>query len=114
MSSSIFLLRCAMPGSLPIRLISPPLFFLASINYFLPKTSHNLALYYKEVEAAHLPPAVKEQREALVNSTRGLWSKGEEQAHVAAKKVEGGWKEGLAKVQEGTGLKVGSEGGKAV
>lgn len=94
------------PGSLPIRLVSPPLFFLASINYFLPKTSHNLSLYYQEIEARHLPASVKSQRESIAQSLRSAWGSTKESVHIATDKVEGGWKGGLARVQEETGLKV--------
>ncbi|PWN21010.1 hypothetical protein BCV69DRAFT_282513 [Microstroma glucosiphilum] len=92
--------------SFPIRFLSPPLFLLGSLNYFLPKTSHNLSLYYQQVESAHLPPIIKEQRESLVKSAKSLWRQADDKAHVAARKVEGGWKGGLEKVQEGTGLKI--------
>lgn len=93
-------------GSFPIRFLSPPLFLLGSLNYFLPRTAHNLSLYYQQVESAHLPPVIKEQRESLLKSARSLWRQADDKAHVAARKVEGGWKGGLEKVQEGTGLKV--------
>ncbi|CAO1634468.1 unnamed protein product [Sympodiomycopsis kandeliae] len=91
--------------TLPIRLISPPIFFFASLNYFLPKTSHNLSQYYQSVEAAHFP-AIKEQRESLVSSVRSLINKSEQTVSDAGKKAESGWKDGLNTVEKNTGLKV--------
>ncbi|CAO1616235.1 unnamed protein product [Parajaminaea phylloscopi] len=92
--------------SLPIRLVAPPLFFLGSLNYFLPKTSHNLSLYYQELEARHLPSSVKSQREQLSSSLRSMWGQTRDSLQTATQKVEGGWKGGLTKVQQETGLQV--------
>lgn len=102
-------------GTLPIRLVSPPLFLFASLNYFLPHTAHNLSLYYQELEARHLPSAVKEQRESLVGSMRGLWGQSEAKVKEGVRVVEGGWSKGLERVERETGLRVGGEKeGKAV
>lgn len=91
---------------MPIRLVSPPLFFLASLNYFLPKTSHNLSQYYLELESRHLPSSVQSTRQEASASLRNLWNKGEQGVRSAADKAEGGWKEGLSRVQMETGLKI--------
>ena len=97
------------PGSFPIRILCPPLFLLASLNYFLPQTAHNLSLYYQQIESAHLPPSVQAHRQAIVDRTRSLWKQGEESAKSGVKQVEGGVKGGLKKVEEQTGLKIGQK-----
>lgn len=92
--------------SLPLRILTPPILFTLSLNYFLPKTAHNLSGYYLELEAQHLPPFVRQQRESLIQSWNKTRSAADEQLHKAR---EGGGslvQRGLQSVEQGTGLKV--------
>ncbi|UZJ56117.1 hypothetical protein CBS101457_005437 [Exobasidium rhododendri] len=94
--------------SLPVRFLTPPLFLIGSLNYFLPKTTHNMSQYYLEVESAHLPPVVKDQRENFLR----LWHKSTGAAKQTLEKAREGTGEllhkGLQGVEDNTGLKVGS------
>lgn len=99
--------------SFPIRILTPPLLFVGSLNYFLPKTTHNLADYYLEVEQRRLPPQVRDARvwtnekwHALVGETRqGLESAKRQTSSIVD--------QSLSRVEQNTGLKVGGGGGGA-
>ena len=93
------------PGAFPLRLLTPPLAFVASLNYFLPQTAANVGAFYRDVEAAHAP-AVREQRENLVRYTRGMANKVRGIAEEAKSEAEGKWEEGLQGVEKYSGLKV--------
>ena len=43
------------PRAFPIRLLAPPIFTIAGLRYFLPKTYHNLRSYLSDAEDAHFP-----------------------------------------------------------
>lgn len=92
-------------GAFPLRLLTPPLAFVASLNYFLPQTAANVGAFYRDVEAAHAP-AVREQRENLVHYTRGMANKVRGIAEEAKSEAEGKWEEGLQGVEKYSGLKV--------
>ncbi len=100
-------------GSLPIRLLSPPTFFLVSLNYFLPHFSHNLSQYYLQLEQQHLPPAVGDARQSVLNAWREARSKSSDTLHDATQRAESGIKSGLQHVEDSTGLKVGNALGDA-
>ncbi|KAJ1306253.1 hypothetical protein OPQ81_010957 [Rhizoctonia solani] len=51
LSGSVF----ARGRSLPTRIILPPTLFLGALNYFLPKTTHNVNAYVYSLERAHAP-----------------------------------------------------------
>ena len=91
---------------LPARFALPPLFFIGSLSYFLPKTAHNLSSYLGEVEAAYFP-ALAKQHTAINASTRetfeGLWAKYASVKGAASQGV----KEARQTVEARTGLKVG-------
>ncbi|KAG8688337.1 hypothetical protein FRC08_011488, partial [Ceratobasidium sp. 394] len=55
--------------SLPTRLLLPPALFVGALNYFLPKTTHNVNAYLAGLERAHLP-AVADQHEAASRALR--------------------------------------------
>ncbi|KAE8233748.1 hypothetical protein CF326_g1206 [Tilletia indica] len=92
--------------SFPIRFLAPPLFFVGSLNYFLPKTAANLANYYEELESRYAP-ALTGPRKSIVQSAEKIWSRTEglvEEARDAASK---GVKTGLRQVEQTSGLRVG-------
>ncbi|KAG8731676.1 hypothetical protein FRC11_002973 [Ceratobasidium sp. 423] len=51
LSGSVF----ARGRSLPTRILLPPTLFLGALNYFLPKTTHNVNAYVYGLERAHAP-----------------------------------------------------------
>jgi MICOS complex subunit MIC26 len=87
------------------RLFLPPLFLLVSLNHFLPKTSHNLSLYFSELEERYAP-SLKEKHDIANAHTRMTWER--------AKEATKDGREGLSKataglverVQDATGLKL--------
>lgn len=92
--------------SFPLRVLTPPVFLVASMRYLLPKTSHNISQYYLELEGRHFPPAMREQRENMVRTYESLRS----QAGSQAERVKEGsgdlFQRGLKGVEESTGLRV--------
>lgn len=56
-------------GALPVRLLLPPTLLIGALNYFLPKTTHNVNAYLTGLERAHFP-AVAEQHEAANQALR--------------------------------------------
>ena len=97
--------------SFPLRFLTPPLFLVGSLNYFLPRTTQNVSNYYVELESRHLPPVVRQQRERLVK----LWQDSMGAAKGNLEKAREGTghlvQRGLQGVEQGTGLKVGSGSG---
>ncbi|KAH7334963.1 apolipo protein O-domain-containing protein [Rhizoctonia solani] len=101
LSGSVF----ARGRSLPTRILLPPTLFLGALNYFLPKTTHNVNAYVYGLERAHAPAladthdaadktlrdAVKQIR-ASYNSMRGGVS------HIVEDSVDG--------LESTTGLKL--------
>lgn len=92
--------------SFPIRFLAPPLFLVGSLNYFLPKTSANLAGYYLELEKRYAP-SLTEPRQSLVKSGQKLWHQTEGLVEDARDAAAKGVKSGLEQVEKGTGLRVG-------
>ncbi|EUC62588.1 apolipoprotein O [Rhizoctonia solani AG-3 Rhs1AP] len=101
LSGSVF----ARGRSLPTRVLLPPTLFFGALNYFLPKTTHNVNAYVYGLERAHAPAladthdaagktlrdAVKQIR-ASYNSMRGGVS------HIVEDSVDG--------LESTTGLKL--------
>ncbi|CAE6490780.1 unnamed protein product [Rhizoctonia solani] len=101
LSGSVF----ARGRSLPTRVLLPPTLFVGALNYFLPKTTHNVNAYVYGLERAHAPAladthdaadkalrnAVKQIR-ASYNSMRGGVS------HIVEDSVDG--------LESTTGLKL--------
>ncbi|KAB5591287.1 hypothetical protein CTheo_5290 [Ceratobasidium theobromae] len=59
LSGSVF----ARGRSLPTRILLPPTLFFSALNYFLPKTTHNVNAYFYGLERAYLP-ALADQHDA--------------------------------------------------
>ncbi|EJT52729.1 hypothetical protein A1Q2_04887 [Trichosporon asahii var. asahii CBS 8904] len=93
--------------SFPVRFLAPPLFTLAAMPYFLPKTSHNIRAYLSDVEDRVAPEfAAKHDH---FNSMMNM------HYHMALDKLRGassdvdGWAQRARQgVQDATGLNVGS------
>ena len=90
---------------LPTRLFLPPLFFLLTLNHFLPKTSHNLSLYASELEERYAP-RFKEKHDIANAHTRMTWERAKDATRDGRERL-GGAVEGLiGRVQDATGLKL--------
>ncbi|KAJ1025872.1 hypothetical protein NDA16_002498 [Ustilago loliicola] len=89
----------------PIRILTPPLALIASLNFFNPHLAHNLGAYYTEVEQKYLP-ALTEQRRSLQNQGKKYLDSTTKNIHELKDKTEHGVRSGLETVEEKTGLKV--------
>ncbi|PWN38502.1 uncharacterized protein FA14DRAFT_188488 [Meira miltonrushii] len=89
-----------------LRLLAPPVALVGSLNYFLPKTAHNIGQYYVELESKHLPPFVQQQRHNFQNALKSTQHAAEEQYSKARQNTGSLVQRGLQSVEQGTGLKV--------
>jgi len=87
------------------RLFIPPLFFLVSLNHFLPKTSHNLSLYLSELEERYAP-SMKEKHDIANAHTRMTWDRVKEATKDGRESVRRATASLVRKVQDTTGLKL--------
>lgn len=94
-----------------LRLLAPPIAFIGSLNYFLPKTAHNVGQYYVDLEGKHLPPFVREQRQSIQSALKSTQHAAEEQYSKARQGTGSLVQRGLQSVEQGTGLKVGGSSG---
>lgn len=92
--------------SLPLRFLSPPLFTLAAMPLFLPKTSHSIRTYLSDVEDEYFPDFAAGHDQFLANATTNTGQfldrfgrVGEEAKGLGRRAVKG--------VENATGLKVG-------
>ncbi|CAD6888096.1 unnamed protein product [Tilletia controversa] len=92
--------------SFPIRFLAPPLFFVGSMNYFLPKTAANLSNYYEELENRYVP-SLTGPRKSIIDATSKFWARTEGLVESARETASKGVKTGLQQVEQGTGLRVG-------
>lgn len=91
--------------TLPIRFITPPIFFFASLSYFLPKTSTNLNTYLGSLEDKYLPQVAHVHDTGKAHSSMG-WEMLKERVGEGQEGARRGLEGVLKKVQETTGLKV--------
>lgn len=96
--------------SFPIRILTPPLLLVGSLNYFLPKTSHSLAGYYLEIEQRRLPPQVREARVWANEKWNDLVGETRQGLQSAKKQTSNLVDQSLTRVEQNTGLKVGGGG----
>ncbi|KAI0320077.1 apolipo protein O-domain-containing protein [Amylostereum chailletii] len=87
------------------RLALPPALFFFSLDYFLPKTSHNLAAYLGSLEDKHFP-AVAEKHEIANAHSAMAWERLKEATRGGKEKLEDGVGSIVHRIQEATGLKV--------
>lgn len=90
---------------LPTRLLLPPIFFFATLNHFLPKTSHNISSYVSELEERYAP-GLKEKHDIANAHTRMTWERAKEATRDGREGL-GRTTEGLVeRIQAATGLKL--------
>ncbi|KZW00506.1 hypothetical protein EXIGLDRAFT_830664 [Exidia glandulosa HHB12029] len=91
--------------ALPIRVLLPPTLLLASLPYFLPRTSANVAAYARELERAHFPQ-LAEQHESLEKQTRGAWTSASASVHGVGATVQDRVRWAVGETQRATGLRL--------
>lgn len=91
--------------SFPVRFLAPPLFTLAALPYFLPKTSHNLRAYLSDVEDRVAPEfAAKHDH---FNAMLGAhWHMALDKVRGAGRDADGWAQKARQGVQDATGLNV--------
>lgn len=92
--------------SLPIRWLTPPLFTLAALPYFLPKTSHNLRSYLSDVEDKNFPEFAQ-RHDQIVGTAANHWDLLKERVGSASDKAEGWGNQAVKGIENSTGLRVG-------
>ena len=109
----IYVLIAGLSGSVltrtrafPLRMLTPPLFTLAAMPYFLPKTATNLRSYFSDLEDKYIPDVA--EKHDMINSRLSMhWdmaknklgSAGEDASRWGDKAVKG--------IESSTGLRVG-------
>ncbi|KZO97515.1 hypothetical protein CALVIDRAFT_597437 [Calocera viscosa TUFC12733] len=89
-----------------LRVLLPPTFFLASISYFLPQTSHNLYAYVQELETRFFPSLAVQHTQLEAHASSAL-SRARQAYGESTDWLAGGLKRGVGAVERGTGVKVG-------
>ncbi|KAG9217606.1 hypothetical protein CCMSSC00406_0010425 [Pleurotus cornucopiae] len=90
---------------LPTRVLLPPVFLLASLNHFLPKTSANLSGYLSALEETYFPTLA--EKHAIANAhSRMTWERVKEGTQSGREGVMKGVEGAVEWVQGATGLKV--------
>ncbi|KAF8656153.1 hypothetical protein AX16_002722 [Volvariella volvacea WC 439] len=87
------------------RLFLPPAFFFLSLNYFLPKTSHNLSDYLGSLEDTYFPTVSQKHEIAKAHTIMG-WEMLKETTKDGRKRLTEGTVSLVEKIQESTGLKL--------
>ncbi|KAI0065008.1 hypothetical protein BV25DRAFT_1989730 [Artomyces pyxidatus] len=87
------------------RLFLPPTLFFLSLDYFLPKTSHNLSEYFGSLEDTYFPTFAAKHEIAKAH-TGMTWERVKDASHDGRLKFEAGLGSVVKKIQEVTGLKV--------
>ncbi|PPQ78563.1 hypothetical protein CVT25_011774 [Psilocybe cyanescens] len=90
---------------LPTRLLLPPIFLLASADYFLPKTSGNLSAYLGSLEDTYFP-AFAQKHEVAKAHSQMTWERVKEATKSGRERLDDGASSAVDKVQEVTGLKL--------
>lgn len=89
----------------PVRLLTPPLALVVSLNYFNPNLASNLGAYYTQVEHKYAP-ALTEQRRTWQKHAQKYLDSTTNSMHELKDKTEQGLRSGLHSVEQQTGLKV--------
>lgn len=93
--------------SLPVRWLTPPLFTLAALPYFLPKTSHNLRSYLSNVEDRHFPEFAQ-RHDQFIGTAENHWEMLKDRVGSASTKAEGWGNQAVQGIEQSTGLRVGN------
>ncbi|KAG9046231.1 hypothetical protein FS837_004829 [Tulasnella sp. UAMH 9824] len=91
--------------SLPVRLVLPPVFFAASLAYFLPKTSHNVSSYLSSLEETYFPGFAAQHAELNKNVSESVSSTLKSYAK-AKHAASDGIRQARQQLEQHTGLKV--------
>ncbi|TKY88567.1 hypothetical protein EX895_002556 [Sporisorium graminicola] len=89
----------------PIRILTPPLALVVSLNYFNPHLASNLGAYYTQLEQKYVP-ALTEQRRNWQQQGKKYLDQTTKGVHELKDKTEQGVRSGLQTVEQQTGLKV--------
>jgi organizing structure protein 2 len=90
---------------LPTRLTLPPLFFLVTLNHFLPKTAENLSNYFSELEERYAP-ILKEKHDIANAHTKMTWEKAKQATKDGRERFGTGVEGFIGRLQDTTGLKL--------
>lgn len=109
----IYVLIAGLTGSVisrtrafPIRFLTPPLFTILAMPYFLPKTSHNIRQYLSDVEDRHFPD-IAQRHDQIMSTSSSHWEMLKDRAGGATQDVSAWSKNAVEGIERGTGLKVG-------
>ena len=91
----------------PIRWTVPPVVLVASMRYFLPGTSDNIAEYYEKKEEALSKP-FSEARRAQWTRAKQFWYTGIDHLQMTREKLAGTWTSTVRGLEDSTGLQVSS------
>ncbi|KZT58168.1 hypothetical protein CALCODRAFT_433078 [Calocera cornea HHB12733] len=95
-----------------LRILLPPTFFLASMSYFLPRTSHNIYAYIQELESLYLP-SLAVQHTQIENLAASTMTQAKQAYEQSTDWLAGEVKRGVGAVEGATGVKVGEAFGMA-
>lgn len=87
------------------RLLLPPIFLVASANYFLPKTTDNLSAYLGSLEERHFP-ILAEKHDIAKAHSQMAWERVKDSTANSRAHINKGAVVAVEKVQEFTGLKL--------
>lgn len=89
----------------PIRFLAPPVFALAALPYFLPKTAHNLRQYVSDAEDKHIPEFA-EKHDRFNNALELHWQLALDKLRGAGNDVNTWSNKAVESVESATGLKM--------
>lgn len=98
--------------SFPVRFLAPPLFSLAALPYFLPKTAHNLRAYVSDVEDKQFPEFA-EKHDQFNSNLSMHWHMLLDKLRGTGADVDSWTRKARQSVQDATGLNVGQAGADA-
>ncbi|KAL5520273.1 hypothetical protein ACEPAG_9486 [Sanghuangporus baumii] len=101
LSGSIF----ARSRSRPTRFLLPPVLFLLSFNYFLPKTTSNIGSYVSDLEHTYFPRAAQFTDTAVAHSQM-TWEMAKDKANEGKEALNSGVEKTIGAIQDATGLKL--------
>lgn len=90
----------------PIRFITPPLFTLLAMPYFLPKTASNIRQYLSDVEDRHFPEFAA-RHDQIMSTSASHWEMLKDRVGGASQDVSAWSKNAVEGIERNTGLKVG-------
>ena len=109
----IYVLIAGLTGSVlsrtrafPIRFLTPPLFTVLAMPYFLPKTSHNIRQYLSTLEDRHFPDFAA-RHDQIMATSESHFEMLKDRVGGASKDMTNWSKSAVEGIEKGTGLKVG-------